>query len=109
MSSDNIAIKAEVDQQNIDVCRFTIDRSVNEGQAVFSSEAEAKNNKLADRLFKIPGIAKVELHDNVVAVTQVGGQNWRDIGKRIGSGIRAFLNPLPEVGEGDRLPPEEVR
>jgi NFU1 iron-sulfur cluster scaffold homolog, mitochondrial len=107
--SSNIQIKAEVDRNDIHICRFTVDRPVNEGRAAFASATEAKSNGLAERLFKIPGIEKVELDDNIVAVTQSGAEDWRQIGKRIGSSIRAFLMPQPEIAEGDRLPSEQVR
>ena len=107
--ASNIQIRAEVDQRDIQVCRFTVDRPVHSGAATFASPDEAKGNDLAERLFKIPGITKVELDGYKVAVTQSGSEDWRQIGKRIGSAIRTFLNPPPEVPEGDRLPPEELR
>jgi Fe-S cluster biogenesis protein NfuA len=107
--ASNIQIKAEVDQRDIHVCRFTVDRPVHSGAAVFTSAEEAKENGLADQLFKIPGVAKVELDGYKVDVTQSGSEDWRQVGKRIGSAIRTFLNPPPEIQEGDRLPPEEVR
>ena len=46
----NIQIKAEVDRQDIHVCRFTVDRAVHEGSAVFFTVEEAKDNDLADKL-----------------------------------------------------------
>jgi Fe-S cluster biogenesis protein NfuA len=104
-----IQIKAEVDRDDIHVCRFTVDRPVHEGAASFYTAEEAKDNDLADKLLKLPGIMKVELNDNSVAVTQGGAEDWRQLGKRVGSAIRAFLNPPPEIGEGDRLPLEHVR
>jgi Fe-S cluster biogenesis protein NfuA len=107
--ASNIQIRAEVDQRDIHVCRFTVDRPVHSGTATFASPDEAKGNDLAERLFKIPGITKVELDGYRVAVTQSGDEDWRQIGKRIGSAIRTFLNPPPEVPEGDRLPTEELR
>jgi Fe-S cluster biogenesis protein NfuA len=107
--ASNIQIKAEVDQHDIRICRFTVDRPVHSGAAVFASPEEAKGNDLAERLFSIPGVSKVELDGYRVAVTQTGGEDWRQIGKRIGSAIRTFLNPPPEIAEGDRLPSEEVR
>jgi Fe-S cluster biogenesis protein NfuA len=107
--ASNIQIRAEVDQRDIHVCHFTVDRPVHSGTAVFASADEAKGNDLAERLFKIPGITKVELDGYKVAVTQSGSEDWRQIGKRIGSAIRTFLNPPPEIAEGDRLPPEEMR
>ncbi|MFL6212434.1 MAG: NifU family protein [Blastocatellia bacterium] len=107
--ASDIQIRAEVDQRDIHVCHFTIDRPVHSGAAAFASPDEAKGNDLAERLFKIPGITKVELDGYKVAVTQSGSEDWRQIGKRIGSAIRTFLNPPPEVVEGDRLPLEELR
>ena len=105
----NIQIKAEVDRQDIHVCRFTVDRQVNEGSAVFYTPEDARDNVLADKLFKLPGIMKVELNNNLVDVTQGGNEDWRQLGKRIGTAIRSFLNPMPEIPEGDRLPSEAVR
>lgn len=107
--ADNIQIKAEVDQQDISVCRFTVDRPVHSGSAVFASAEESKGNDLADKLFKLPGIAKVELDGYRVAVTQTGNEDWRQLGKRIGSAIRTFLNPPPVVAEGERLPSDAMR
>ena len=104
-----IQIKAEVDRQDIRVCRFTVDRPVHSGQAMFNNATEAESNELAAKLFNIPGIEKVELDGYLVAVTQRGSEDWRQLGKRIGTGIRNFLNPPPEIAEGDRLPPEHVR
>lgn len=105
----NIQIRAEVDRNDIRVCRFTVDRPVHEGIAVFSAAEKAEENELAARLLTLPGVTKVELTDNIVTVTQGGAEDWRQLGKRIGSAIRIFLNPPPDVREGDRLPPEHVR
>jgi Fe-S cluster biogenesis protein NfuA len=106
---DNIQIKAEVDRQDINVCRFTVDRPVHSGGAAFTSAVEAKGDKLAESLFSIPGVSKVELDDNLVAVTQAGGEDWRQIGKRIGTAIRQFINPPPEIPEGERIAVSELR
>ena len=104
-----IQIRAEVDRDDIHVCRFTVDRPLHSGSASFGTADDAKSNPLADKLFKLPGVGKVDLDGYTVAVTQSGMEDWRQIGKRIGSTIRNFLNPPPEIPEGDRLPPEEVR
>jgi Fe-S cluster biogenesis protein NfuA len=109
MSASNIQIRAEVDSNDIHVCRFTVDRTVEAGTADFASKDEAQSHNLAKRLFEIPGITRVQVSDNLVTVTQSGTEDWRQIGKRIGTGIRNFLNPPPEIPEGDRLPSEEVR
>jgi NFU1 iron-sulfur cluster scaffold homolog, mitochondrial len=107
--SSTIQIKAEVDQQDIRVCLFTVDRPVHSGSAVFGSREEAKENDLAASLFAIPGVSKVELDGYKVRVSQSGDEDWRQIGKRIGTAIRNFLNPPPQVAEGDRLPSGQVR
>jgi Fe-S cluster biogenesis protein NfuA len=104
-----IQIKAEVDRQDIKICRFTVDRPVHSGTVAFNSAEEAKDNDLATKLFLIPGINRVELDGYNVAVSQSGNEDWRQLGKRIGSTIRNFLNPPPEIPEGDRLPPDHVR
>ncbi len=104
-----IQIKAEVDRQDIKVCRFTVDRPVHSGTAAFNSAEEAKDNALAAALFLVPGISRVELEGYNVSVAQSGAEDWRQLGKRIGSAIRNFLNPAPEIPEGERLPPEHIR
>ncbi|MFY9610477.1 MAG: NifU family protein [Blastocatellia bacterium] len=104
-----IQIKAEVDRQDIKVCRFTVDRPVHSGTGTFNSAEEARENALAAALFAVPGISRVELDGYNVAVTQSGAEDWRQLGKRIGSAIRNFLNPAPEIPEGERLAPEHIR
>jgi NFU1 iron-sulfur cluster scaffold homolog, mitochondrial len=108
-SSQQIQIRAEVDRQDIHVCRFTVDRPLLDGSAVFYTPEEAGTNDLASSLFKLPGIMKVEINNNVVNITQGGAEDWRQLGKRVGTAIRTFINPPPEIPEGDRLPPEHVR
>ncbi len=103
-----IRIRADVDPQDVNICRFTVDRPVHEGSGTFTSQKEAAGS-VAENIFRIPGIAKVEVNDNVVAVTQAGSEDWRQIGKRIGSAIRTFINPPPPVAEGQLLSAEQLR
>ncbi|HYP29827.1 MAG TPA: NifU family protein [Blastocatellia bacterium] len=106
---NNIQIRAEVDRNDIQVCTFTVDRPVFSGAATFKSLEEAKGTGVAEKIFRIPGIASVEVNGYAVTVTQSGHEDWRQIGKRVGTAIRNFLNPPPEVPEGERLPTEAVR
>jgi Fe-S cluster biogenesis protein NfuA len=108
-AAPEIKIRAEVDQQDVNVCRFIVDRPVHDGTTLFNNKDEAKENKLASSLFYIPGIDKVELDENIVAVTKAGQDDWRQVGKRIGSAIRLFLNPPPAIPEGELLPPDVLR
>jgi Fe-S cluster biogenesis protein NfuA len=104
-----IQIKAEVDREDIKKCHFTVDRPVHSGTVAFSAAEEAGDNELATKLFQVPGITRVELDGYKVTVSQSGAEDWRQLGKRIGSTIRNFLNPPPEIPEGDRLPPDHIR
>jgi Fe-S cluster biogenesis protein NfuA len=108
-TSTNIQIRAEVDTNDIKVCRFTVDRPVHSGTDSFASAEQAKSNKLAESIFRIPGVSKVELNGYQVAVTQSGEEDWRQIGKRIGAAIRNFLNPPPEIPEGELLAASVLR
>jgi NFU1 iron-sulfur cluster scaffold homolog, mitochondrial len=92
---DVIQIKADVDQQDISVCTFTVDRPVNDGRAVFNNKDEAKKHGLAEKLFGIPDITRVEFNDNTVTVTKSSDEDWRQAGRRIGSSIRSHLQPPP--------------
>lgn len=107
--SENIQIRAEVDPRDIHICRFTVDRPVYSGKATFNSAEEAKETDLARRVFQVPGVSAVELDGYTVVVTQAGTEDWRQIGKRVGSAIRTHFNPPPEISDADRLALEEVR
>lgn len=106
---DNIQIRAEVDKNDIKVCTFTVDRPVHSGAAAFGSLDEAKGKGVAEKIFRIPGVSRVEVDGYSVTVTQAGYEDWRQIGKRVGTAIRNFLNPPPEVPEGERLSTEGVK
>jgi Fe-S cluster biogenesis protein NfuA len=104
---DQIRISATVDQANANVCRFDVDRPVNSGSASFDSAEAAAQNGLAERLFKVPGITRVELSDNRVTLTKNSPDAWNIIGKRIGGTIRTFFQPPPEI-PADQLLPQDV-
>ncbi|HEU4388983.1 MAG TPA: NifU family protein [Blastocatellia bacterium] len=106
---DQISIRGDVDKEDAQVCRFTVDRPVVNGTATFTSKEEAGENNLAQKLFNIPGITQVELADNVVTIKKNSHDAWNVIGKRIGGSIRSFLQPPPAVPEGDILPPAVIR
>jgi NFU1 iron-sulfur cluster scaffold homolog, mitochondrial len=91
--SQAIMIRATVDRQDINVCTFTVDRPVHSGTAIFTNKAEAKKHGLAEKLFEVSEIKKVELSDNLVTVTKDSPDDWSVLGKRIGGFIRAYLAP----------------
>lgn len=108
-SPDDIRIRADVDQADANVCKFTVDRKVHEGTATFSNRDEAQDTQLARNLFAIPGVARVELSDNAVIVTKTGFDDWRQVGKRIGGAIRFFLNPPPPISDDQLIPADQLR
>src|SRR5690242_3183621 len=103
----SIQIRADVDRQDANVCKFTVDRTVIPGKSVFNSEKDAKGNALAEKIFAISKIQKIEVQDNFVTITKESSDDWRVIGKRIGQAIRNFINPPAE--RPDALPQELVR
>src|SRR5262249_10448810 len=101
---DHIQIMATVDQTDAQKCTFAVDRPVHEGNAAFSDPAQARENRLAEKLFNIPGITSVELSDNLVKLTKSTAEPWNMIGKRIGGSIRSFLQPPPDIPPTPPLP-----
>lgn len=104
--SQAIMIRANVDKQDINICRFIADRPLNNGSVTFTSKAEAMGNSLAENLFNIPEIKRVEIQDNTLTVVKSLGDDWPLLGKRIGGFIRAFLQPEAFT---NALPVEELK
>lgn len=91
--SQAIIIRANVDKQDINICRFIADRPLVNGSVIFTSKNEAAGNILAENLLSIPEIKKVEIDGNTLTVVKSLGDEWSVLGKRIGGFIRAFLQP----------------
>jgi len=106
---DQIRITANVDQKDSTICRFTVDRPVHDGSATFENKESAKGTDLAASLFNIAGVSKVELSDNLVTLTKSSPEPWNVIGKRIGTAIRLYLQPPPDIPADQLLAPEVVR
>ncbi|MEW6732778.1 MAG: NifU family protein [Acidobacteriota bacterium] len=104
---DQIQIKANVDKQDIHICRFMVDRPVHSGAVIFNSKEEAEKHELAKRLFGIPVVTKVELDNNLVVITKSNTDEWQRIGKEIGASIRRYLQP--EAYQGDLVSSEIIR
>ena len=104
--SQAIMIRANVDKQDINICRFIADRPLTNGSLVFTSKAEAKGNSLAENLFSLPEIKKVEINDTTLTLVKSLGDDWSVLGKRIGGFIRTFLQP---EAYANALPSEELK
>src|SRR5688572_2825189 len=104
-TSQAIMIKATVDQQDINICRFNVDRPVHSGTVVFNNEKDAQSNELAKKIFELTNIKKVELADSLVTVTKDSADDWALLGRRIGGTIRSVLNPET----ANALPPDVLK
>lgn len=71
--------------------RFVVDRTVLDGAARFGGKAEAAGSPLAEAIFDIPVITRVQLLGNVVTVTKTGDDEWLPVARQIGAGIRAHI------------------
>ena len=85
-----IKIKAlPIDAQR---CRFTVDRPLLEGRAVYFASAEkAAGSPLAQALFALPDVAAVMISHDVVTVTRAGHGEWPDLARQVGAAIRAQM------------------
>lgn len=104
--SQTIMIRANVDKQDINICRFIADRPLINGSAIFTSKTEAMGNSLAENLFNLPEIKRVEISDTTLTVVKSLGDEWPVLGKRIGGFIRTFLQPELYA---NTLPTEELK
>jgi Fe-S cluster biogenesis protein NfuA len=88
----DIRILAEVSQDDASVCKFSVDRIVlPEGCARFSDKAHAQGAPLAERLFSVPGVNRVDLYGKTVVIRKQSQDTWRAIGPQIGAAIRDHL------------------
>ncbi len=110
--AEEIKIQAQVASQ--ENCQFTVDRPVYEQGAVyFSSKKEAEGSPLAEKIFELPNIASVLVHDNIVKVTKADHEDWMPIAKQIGTFIREQLQsgeaPISDEIEKNLPSEEELR
>lgn len=91
MPPPEIRIMAEPSRTDPDVCKFTVDRPVYEGGPfLFRDPAASQGSALIDALFKLPGLATVNVHNHIVNVTKKSGE-WSDLAKQVGATIRGTL------------------
>jgi Fe-S cluster biogenesis protein NfuA len=108
-----IKITAEFNQDNADVCKFTVDRPVYAGKLVARGEEQASGIPLAEKLFEIEDITGVTIYGTVVLVTKLPGKDWREVGARVGAVIREHvktgLAPTLEQYETSKTDPDLIR
>lgn len=102
--TDVSQIKISAEPQMIpENCRFTLEQPLSEGPSVrFASSDEAKGSVLAEKIFACGNIRGILVAGRSVTVTQDGTEDWRMLGKKIGTAIREA------VGSGKPLISPEV-
>jgi len=89
--NDTLAISSEVDKQNPAICRFTVNRTLHIGTASFDNKAQAEQSLLAQKLFEIEGITRVQLIGHLLVLSRAPEQVWVDLIKRVEGILEAFL------------------
>jgi Fe-S cluster biogenesis protein NfuA len=108
----DIRIIAEVSKVDAESCKFTVDKVVlAEGCARFADKDKVQGSPLAEKLFAVPGVIRVDLYGKTVMIRKQGADTWRAIGPQIGAAIREQLRSgQPTVSpESMRNRPEEEK
>jgi Fe-S cluster biogenesis protein NfuA len=100
---DEIKITSEVDRRNPSVCRFTVDRALYIGTKTVEGHAEARGTPLAEKLFEIEGVRKIQLIGRLLVVTKSDGVGWDAITARVEAVLTAYFV------SGLALSPDEIR
>ncbi len=89
--NETLTISSEVDKRNPAICRFTVNRTLHIGTASFENVAQTEQSLLAQKLFEIEGIIRVQLIGHLMVLSKTSEQNWEELIKRVESILEAFL------------------
>jgi Fe-S cluster biogenesis protein NfuA len=91
MMKDKITISSEVDKRNPEICRFTVNRTLHIGTASFDHKAKTEQSLLAQKLFEIEGITRIQLIGHLLVLTKTPKQDWEELITRVEAILEAFL------------------
>ena len=97
-----LTISSEVDKRNPAICRFTVNRTLHIGTASFDNTAQTEQSLLAQKLFEIEGITRVQLIGHLLVLSRGPEQDWPGLSKQVEAILEAFL------GSGFALSQEQV-
>src|SRR6266481_7380940 len=103
MVNEEIQSISEIDRRNLNVCRFTVPRTLYVGTKTVSNADDAKGLVLAERLICLPGIEKLQLIGHLLVVTKTAEREWTDLGNEVESILTSYLI------SGQALTPEDVQ
>src|SRR5205085_12040704 len=89
--SEQIIIRSEIDKRNTLLCRFVVERTLFIGTKTISSKAEAQGFPLAEKLFEIDGVNKIELIGHLLVVTKSNDREWEEISERVEAVLTAYF------------------
>src|ERR1700674_2111563 len=94
--NDEITISSELDKRNPAICRFTVNRTLHIGVASFDNTAQTQQSLLAQKLFEVEGITRVQLIGHLLvlskaAESKAAEQDWPELIKRVEAILEAFL------------------
>ena len=88
---DNITISSEVDKRNPAICRFTVNRTLHIGTATFDNKDQTQPSLIAQKLFEVEGITRVQLIGHLLVLSKTSQQEWPELSKRVVAILEAFL------------------
>ena len=88
---EQIIIRSEIDKRNPLLCRFMVERTLFIGTKTISSKAETQGFPLAEKLFEIDGISKIELIGHLLVVAKSEDSQWEEIIKQVEAVLTAYL------------------
>jgi Fe-S cluster biogenesis protein NfuA len=88
---DEITITSDIDKRNPALCRFTVDRALYIGAKTVGDKAEARGMPLAEKLFEIEGVQKIQLIGRLLVVTKSETAAWDAIVERVGAVLTAYF------------------
>lgn len=86
-----LSISSEVDKRNSDICRFTVNRTLHIGTATFDGKDETGRSLLAQKLFEIDGITRVQLIGHLLVISKTPEQDWAVLTPQVRKILDAFL------------------
>jgi Fe-S cluster biogenesis protein NfuA len=92
-----------MDRRTPTLCRFTVDRTLYIGTKTINDAREARGMPLAEKLFEIEGVQKIQLIGRLLVVGKSEAAGWDAITGRIEAVLTAYFV------SGLALSPDEIR
>jgi Fe-S cluster biogenesis protein NfuA len=88
---EQIIIRSEIDKRKPLLCRFMVERTLFIGTKAINSKAEAQGFPLAEKLFEIDGINKIELIGHLLVVAKSEDSQWEGVIKQVEAVLTAYF------------------